>query len=110
MDFLKRLFGGGGGGSGERDNAMYFYVRPRGCDEVVRMRVDRHNDISLADDMKTYYLRKLVRGQKCFNTVEVELFFDSNRNLADNKIQGGELLKREDYEAWVASQEKPAEA
>ena len=51
MDFLKRLFGGGGA-SGEDSAGLYYYVKPKGCDEVVRVRINRNNDLSLDDDGK----------------------------------------------------------
>lgn len=101
MDFLRRLFGGGGGG----DNAkgMYVYVRPRGCDEVVRVRIDRYNDLSLSDDGETYWVHKYVRGVKCFQQVEIDLFFDKNRQLQNSEVAGGALVSEEEYNAWVSS-------
>jgi len=107
VDFLKRLFGGGQPAAGESGDktGMYFYVRPNGCDEVVRVRIDRNNDLSLADDNTTYWVRKLVRGSKCRQTVELELFFDSNRRLTGSNAQGGVLVEQADYDAWMRKQE-----
>jgi hypothetical protein len=88
---------------------MYFYVRPDGCDEVIRVRIDRNNDLSPTEDMQGYYVRKLARGVKCWRTVEMEFHFDSRRNLADSTINGGQLVSQEDYQAWVDSQQAVGE-
>ena len=52
MELLKRLFGGNSGSrsfGGDADG-LYFYVRPNGCEEVVRIRVNTMNDPSLRDE------------------------------------------------------------
>lgn len=112
MEFLKRLFGGGGapgssGPAGDRAG-LYYYVRPHGCDEVVRVRVDRNNDLSLADDGKSYWVRKGVRGVKCRQNVEMELYYDANRRLTNSELKGGVLVDEAAYDAWVAQQEQAA--
>ncbi len=104
MDFLKKLFGGGVGGSGG-DVGIYFYVKPSGCDEVVRVRINRNNDLSLADDGKNYWVHKVVMGTTCFQRVELDVYFKPSRQVSETNISGGELVKKEDYEAWVAAQE-----
>lgn len=108
MDFFKRLFGGGGdqssaGVAGDRAG-MYFYVRPNGCDEVVRVRIDRNNDLSLADDNTGYWVRKHVRGEACRQPVELELHFDSNRRLTNSSAEGGTLVEQAEYDAWTEQQ------
>ena len=113
MEIFKRLFGGGGGGGassgkgGSRAgdaNGIYFYVRPTNCDEVVRLRIDRNNDLSLADDNNSYVVHKVVRGTKCFQSVEVDLYFDSGRRLVNSELQHGALVSEDEYEAWIDSQ------
>lgn len=114
MEILKRLFGGGGsssasGSSRSGDAAgVYFYVKPMGCDEIVRVRIDRNNDLSLADDNKSYVVHKLVRGTKCFQSVEVDLYFDSNRKLVNSELQHGAMATEDDYQAWVNGQAAPS--
>jgi hypothetical protein len=109
MEILKKLFGGGGGSSsggsvaGDRVG-LYYYVRPNGCEEVVRVRVDRNNDLSLTDDSKGYWVRKGVRGVKCRQNVELELYYDSNRRLVNSELKGGELVDEAAYDAWMAQQ------
>jgi hypothetical protein len=112
MDIFKRLFGGGGSGaSGNRSsgdpNGLYFYVKPNGCDEIVRVRIDRNNDLSLDDDNKSYVVHKLARGTKCFQTVEVDLYFDQNRRLVNSELQHGVMVTEDDYQAWIAQSTAP---
>jgi hypothetical protein len=105
MDFLKKLFGGGMELSDKR--GAYFYVRPQGCQEVVRVRIDLNNDPSLADDNRTYFVRKTVRGTtyKCTRSAELYLSFDSGRKLQNTEVMGGALLTQADFDAWVAAEE-----
>jgi hypothetical protein len=103
MDFLRRLFGGGGGSRGDAAG-MYFYVRPKGCDEVVQIRIDRNNDLSAQDEGDTYWVHKYVRGSKCFQQAEINLYFDKNRQFVNSEVTGGALVTQADYEAWLATQ------
>lgn len=111
MEFFKKLFGGGGGaGNGGGDRAgLYFYIQPKGCDEIVRVRIDTNNDLSLADDNSTYWVHKVVRGStyKCNRSAELDLFFGSDRRLQNTDVKNGALVTKEDYESWVASQAPP---
>ncbi|MEM6280730.1 MAG: hypothetical protein AAF787_00940 [Chloroflexota bacterium] len=102
MNFLKNLFGGGNGASdANNDRGIYVYVRPRGCEEVIRVRLDPANDLSNADG--GYFVRKIARGNhRCFDPVEMSLYFDNNRKLVENDITGGELVEKADFEAWEA--------
>ncbi len=104
MDFLKKLFGGGAGSSGD-GRGLYFYVKPKGCDEIVRVRIDRNNDLSLADDGKTFWVHKAVMGSKCFQHAELDIYFNQNRQLSNTEVTGGDLVKEADYNAWVAAQQ-----
>ena len=104
MGFFKRLFGGAPRPAGDA-TGEYFYIRPDGCDEVVRVRIDRNNDLSLADDNQTLFIRKSVRGKsyKC-RPVELEATFDANRRLQHAEVTGGTLVTQADYDAWQAGQ------
>lgn len=106
MEFFKKLFGGGSN-SGTDRVGLYFYVKPHGCDEIIRVRIDSNNDLSLADDNSTYFVRKSVHGTtyKCNRSAELELTFDSSRRLQHTELMGGLLVTKEDYDAWVAAQE-----
>jgi hypothetical protein len=105
MDFLKKPFSGGSGGGVSGDSrGIYFYVRPKGCEEVVRVRIDRNNDLSLSDDGKNHWVHKVVMGSKCFQRAELDVYFNSNRQMSSSEVSGGDLVKQADYDAWVASQ------
>jgi hypothetical protein len=110
MDFFKKLFGGGSRSGGADRVGLYFYIKPNGCEEIVRVRIDSNNDLSMADDNSTYFVNKTVRGStyKCTRSAELELSFDSNRRLQNTEVTGGALVTKEDYDAWVAAQETTA--
>jgi hypothetical protein len=101
MDFLRKLFGGAASG-GQNDRGVYFYVQPKGCDEVVRVRVDPHNDLSANEEESGYWVRKQVRGTsyKCM-AVELTLYFDERRSLQNQEVKGGALVTEKDYQGWL---------
>lgn len=106
MAFFKRIFGGGGGSSasqGEPAHLLSVYVQPSGCDEVVLVRINLHNDLSQTDDGTGYWVRKMVMGTTCFKRVELEFTFDSNRRIRERQITGGALVDADAYAAWQAS-------
>lgn len=103
MDFLKRLFGGGGVGSDD-SAGIYFYVKLKGSNEVVRVRINRNNDLSLDDDGKTFWVHKVVMGTKGFQRAELDIHFSQNRHLSGSEVSGGDLVTEADYQAWIASQ------
>lgn len=100
MNFLKRLLGGGGAG-GDQDG-VYFYVRVKRTGEVIRLRLHRFNDLSMSDDGESYYVRKLIVGQRSFDRIEAEFSFDKNRRFVAAEITGGELVDQADYEQYMA--------
>lgn len=110
MELLKRLFGGGaarpasGRETGDRAG-LYFYVRPTGCQEVIRVRIDKNNDPSMADD-GTYFVIKTVRGStyQCNRSAELHLHFDRERRLQSTDVTGGALVDQAEYESWLAAQ------
>lgn len=104
MSFLKRLFDGLFGGGVPRDNILYVYVRPKLCKEVLRLRVDLVNQLSLNDDESGYLVRKEARGNRCPFPVEVVLHFDRSRRLTEKEITNGEFMTEADYEVFAAAQ------
>ncbi len=102
MSFLRRLFGGGGK-SGDPEG-MYFYIRAPKTGEVIRLRLNRSNDLSLTEDLAGYFARKVIVGQKSFERIEAHFQFDKNRRFVTADVTGGELVEREDYEAYLAAQ------
>ena len=114
MDFFKRLFGGGGASAGSTSSSdkdgMYYYVKPNDCSEVVQVRININNDLSLEDDGSGYFVRKTARGTtyKCTRSAELLLSYNKNRQLQNTEIEGGTLVTRADYDQWLAAQETSA--
>ena len=102
MNFFKRLFGGGSRSSSDR--FMPLYVFSHRCREPIEGKLDLMNELSLADE-GGYYVRKVLHtsGQKrCFSEVEVELWFDKNKRLTNQEVQGGRWLDEDEYAAELA--------
>ena len=92
MGFLKKLFGGGGAGPEKR--YYTFHVKCNRCGEVIEGRVDLDNDLSLdyEGDSTIYFVRKgLIGDNRCFQQIEVEMKFTSNRELIEQQATGGQF-------------------
>lgn len=116
MSFFKRLInlftGSGGGADGGR--MLPIYVLNHRCKEPVAGIVDRHNELSIIEDGDyRYYVRKVLHTSgrdRCFGEVEVQLWFDGNRQLKEHEVQGGRWLNAEEYEQELARFNAPPEA
>jgi len=80
----------------------WLYVRCSRCGEKIRSRVDMAHDISVnygdRESDTTYFTRKVLVGeQRCYQSVEVELTFNHNRQLIDRQIKGGEFITEAEY-------------
>lgn len=95
MNFLKNLFGGGSAAS---DGALYIYIKPQFCEEVLRVRINMSNDLSLNDEGDGYFVRKIARGARCPFPSEITLRFDRNRRLIERSIDRGEFVTEADYQ------------
>jgi hypothetical protein len=105
----RTLFGGGGAGNasgGRREesaggNAFWLYVRCSACGEAIRVRVHREHDLSADYEGggASYYCHKEIIGQSCFRRVKVDLFFNGMREVTERRIDGGEFITREEYDA-----------
>lgn len=100
MNFLRNLFSGGSS-SGDA-HAYYVYVRPKRCDQIVEVRIDLHNDLSLTDDGSSYWIRKVAQAARCPFPAEIVLHFDKNRKLVSSEVTDGEQVDKAEYEAWLA--------
>lgn len=105
MEFLKRLFGGGGvpSGTGNEQFAMYFYVRPKRSEEIMRVRIDMRNDLSQAD-AGGYFVRKVVRATRAPFPAELLVNFDDRRRVSGVEVENGEVVDESIYQEWLASQ------
>ncbi|NLX08486.1 MAG: hypothetical protein GXY36_02415 [Chloroflexi bacterium] len=108
MGFLKRLFGGRS--DGEDKDGLYYYIRSNTSGEVIRLRLHRYNDLSPADDYESYHVHKTIVGERGFDRIEADFFFDKRRNLVNVELQGGTLVEREDYDAYLAQRQTPTES
>jgi hypothetical protein len=63
------------------------------------------NDIS-EDDEGTKFVRKDVRVSGCPFPAELHVTFDASRRVLETTVEGGELVTREAYEAWLTTQQQ----
>lgn len=114
MNFFKslaNLFRGGAGG-GER--MLTVYLLSRRCNEPIAGQVDLLNELSLTEEGSdhAYYSRKVFSTSgrnRCFDQVEVELWFDQNKNVVEHQVQGGRWLDQAEYEQELARFNAPPE-
>ncbi|MCB0061778.1 MAG: hypothetical protein KDE19_06680 [Caldilineaceae bacterium] len=102
---IANLFRGGGSGSDGR--FLPIYVRSRRCNEPIAGQLDLLNELSLTDDEgdAAYYGRKVLHTsgeRRCFDQVEVFLWFNNSKQLLRHEVQGGEWLEAEAYEQELA--------
>ena len=92
MGFLKSLFSGT---PAKPEKRYYvFQVKCNRCGEIIEGRVDLDNDLSLEfeDNRNVYFGRKVLVGSgHCFQQIEVELKFDSSRQLLEQQVTGGQF-------------------
>lgn len=91
MNLFKKLFG-----SPAKSAQRYynFSVKCNRCGEVIEGRVDLNNDLSVEyeEGGDIFYARKVLMGEnRCFQRIEVELKFNSTRELLEQHITGGQF-------------------
>jgi hypothetical protein len=94
MGFLKRLFSSD---PLKPEKRYYvFQVKCNRCGEIIEGRVDLDNDLSLdyEGDSTVYFVRKgLIGNNRCFQQIEVEMKFTSERTLIEQQVQGGKFVE-----------------
>jgi hypothetical protein len=92
MGFLKKLFGGE---AAKPEKRYYvFQAKCNRCGEIIEGRVDLDNDLSLSDEGDNYIVRKgLVGANRCFQQIEVEMTFNSARELIEKSMRGGTFVE-----------------
>jgi len=100
---LARMLSGTPASAAQGDIGMYYYVKVRRSGEVVRIRINPNNDLSLTDDESGYFVRKVAVGTRSFERVELEVTYDKNRNVTHIEVQGGTLVDQAAYEADQAA-------
>ena len=90
MSFLKNLFSP----SKPQKEYFTFLVKCRRCGETIEGRIDLDNDLSLNDEGNGYLVRKgLIGANRCFQQIEVEFTFDTNRQIQEKSITGGTFVE-----------------
>jgi hypothetical protein len=89
LSWLQRVFGVGGGARRSPDGGIHVEVRCDACGEVIRARISPTSELSQEDD-GTYFVRKVLVGQKCFRSIEVLLRYKDLRGTEiSREIHGG---------------------
>ena len=66
------------------------YLSPDEWSEVIQTRVNPASELSLEDDGKTYFVRKVLVGHQCFRAVEVLLRYSDLRGTEiSREVRGG---------------------
>ena len=100
---------------GQRPQSRHLsiYLLSRRCNEPLMGQVDMMNELSQTEDGEySYFVRKVLHTSgrnRCFDQVEVQLWFDGNRNLASHEEFGGRWLTAEEYEQELARFNAPPE-
>ncbi len=90
LSWLQRVLGGAGGGARtSSDGGIYFEVQCNACGEVIRGRVSPTSELSQEED-GSYFVRKVLVGQKCFRSIEVQLRYKDLRGTElSREVIGG---------------------
>jgi len=83
------------------DHGYWITAKCNRCGEIIRARVDLHNDLSInygdKDEDTTYFCRKMLIGsQHCYQQIEIELNFDASRRLIRKEIHGGKFVEEDE--------------
>ncbi len=106
MNILKSLAQAfGGAPRTAADPGLYYYVKCARCGEVIQVRLNRNNDLSVeyagsGSKNDTYIAHKMIVGKQCYNRIEAHFSFTSNRQLIEKKIEGGSFVDRSDYDSY----------
>lgn len=115
MNFFKNLakLFTSGGRPGADSRLLTVYLLSRRCNEPLTGQIDLLNELSQADEGEhAYYTRKVFRSSgrnRCFDQVEVELWFDQNKRVVQHEVQGGQWLEAAEYEQALARFNAPPE-
>lgn len=94
MNFLKKLFTTRP--TPYKKSYYTFTVKCRRCGETIDGRIDLDNDLSVEyeDGGDVFYARKVLMGEnRCFQRIEVNLKFNSIREIMEREIVGGEFVE-----------------
>ena len=113
MSFLKKLASFFAGGDGGGSRALPIYIFSNRCREPITADIDLVNSLSRDEENDNeYYTRKVLQGSgknRCFTQVEVEIWFDRNKNVSRHEVNGGRWLTAEEYEEELTRFNAPPE-
>ena len=117
MSFFKQLASLFSGRPRSDTRFLPIYVLSRRCDEPLAGQVDTMNELSRAGDGEgndgaVFYGRKVLHTtgeRRCFDQVEVQLWFDRNKALLRHEVSGGRWLDEAAYEAELERFNAPPE-
>ena len=95
---LKKLAGKIFGKDTSHPSADGFFldVRCSECDDKFHLFINKSWELSQnfeEDGRVTYFLKKKIYGVGCPNRIQVEMKFDSNKNLISRQIENGEFIE-----------------
>jgi hypothetical protein len=108
MNLLKRLANLFRGGGAPRSDKRYvtIYVLSHRCNEPISGQVDLLNELSKPDEGEyAYYTRKVLHTtgeHRCFSQVEINLYFNQDKQIVHHEVEGGRWLTSDEYGAELA--------
>ncbi len=102
MSFWSRIAKFLTGGAATENRTLAIYVMSHRCHEPVAGQVDLLSELSRTENDVGFYTRKVLHttGEtRCFDQVELELWFDSRKKLERYEVSGGRWLEAEEYRA-----------
>ena len=77
-------------------DGFFLNVRCSRCEDKFHLFIHKSWDLSQnfeKDGSVTYFLKKKIFGVGCPNRIQVEMKFDSNKNLVSKQIENGEFIE-----------------
>ena len=77
-------------------DGFFLNVRCSECDDKFHLFIHKSWELSQnfeEDGSVTYFLKKKIFGVGCPNRIQVEMKFDSNKNLISRQIENGEFME-----------------
>jgi hypothetical protein len=89
---LERLLGRGRPAAVDR--GLHISVRCNACGEIVQARINPGAELSLDEDGQSYFVRKVLVGQRCFRPIEVVVRYadQGGRTELSRDVTGGESV------------------
>lgn len=112
MSFWSRIAGFITGNQSVGNRMLDIYVLSSRCREPIAGQVDLMNELSRTEDDNSYYTRKVLHTsgeRRCFDQVEVELWFDGKKNVINHSVSGGRWLEEDEYQKELALFNNPPE-